>query len=75
MKPAPVEVARDLPYFKRRRVLRLCQEGMGEYIGTDYFGHEYVVEHELIPKRYTKREMKKLQAIQKKISDIYREWK
>ncbi|OMG54624.1 hypothetical protein BJN45_05215 [Azonexus hydrophilus] len=55
-----IEIDRNLKlaYFKRRRILNLCKEALLSYIGPTYFGQAYEVNLNLIPQRYSKRELK-----------------
>ena len=67
-----IEMDREFPYFKRRRVFRLCQEAINIYIGANYFGHGYEVKLELIPKRFTKKELKRLEEFREQMLNLYR---
>lgn len=65
-----IEIDREIAYYKRRRILSLCQEAISCYLGDNYFGHGYEVELELIPKRLTKKELKRLEAIREQILSL-----
>ena len=65
-----IEVERELPYFKRRRVLALCQEAISGYLGESYFGHAYEVGIELVPKHFTKKELKRIETFRKQVQEL-----
>lgn len=65
-----IEMERELPYFKRRRILSLCREAISGHIGEDYFGHAYEVAGELVPKRLTLSEQRRVQELRERILSL-----
>jgi hypothetical protein len=66
-----IEVEREFPYFKRRRVLALCREAISSHLGESYFGHTYEVEIGLVPKRLTKSELRRIEAVQQRLLNLH----